>query len=89
MTELQNRLRQILAASGPLYPWEVYARLWPGRELSGPEGPSRGGPDTRSVVVHRMMGRSGFRDLFEQCRLHLHDPCGPGVSRYRNRSGVK
>lgn len=82
MTELQNRLRQILAASGPLYPWEIYARLWPGRKPRHP-GPSRGGPDSQSVAVHRMLGRKAFRVLFDRDVSHLNG--GPGVARYQNR----
>lgn len=84
MTEMQNRLRQILMV-GPLYPDEIYMRLWPGRKPRC-AGPRRGGPDSMSVAVHRMMGRKAFRALFDRDVSHLKG--GPGVARYRNKSGV-
>ena len=86
MTKLQARLREILR-NGPLFPDEIYAKLWPGRKPAHP-GPSRGGPDSQSVAVHRMLGRSSFRDLFERDTSHLK-PGGPGVCRYRNRRVIK
>lgn len=58
MTELQKQIRQLLAARGPVYPWELYQALWPGRKTAR-ASPSRGGPDSESVAIHRMMGRKG------------------------------
>ena len=81
MTPLQARLREILS-TGPMYPWDIYRKLWPGREPRC-SGPSRGGPDSMSVAIHRMMGRKAFRRYFEQDTAHLRG--GRGVCKYRNK----
>lgn len=84
MTNLQTRIHTVLS-NGPLYPWELYDILWPNRREDRLDGPSRGGPDCKSVMIHRMMGRKGFRDLFEQTSGHLMDPNGPGLRMYKNK----
>jgi hypothetical protein len=78
---LQMKLRAILAGKS-LYPWEIYRALWPGREPRC-SGPSRGGPDSMSVAIHRMLGRKPFRELVERDTTHLNG--GPGVCKYRNK----
>jgi hypothetical protein len=84
MTALQARICEILS-KGPMYPWALYQAIWPDRKTAH-GSPSRGGPDSMSVAIHRMMGRKGFRKLFRQDSSHLSDPQGPGVRRYCNRS---
>ena len=51
--------------NGPLWPEDLYARLWPGREPVHREG-THGGPSNREVAVHFLLGRKPYRGIAER-----------------------
>ena len=87
-TELQQKIYDHLS-NGPLQAGDLYLLLYPGRK---PLNSAKGGPSGAQAAIDRMMGRVGFRDLFERELTSLETERGygdgSGQGRYRIRAGV-
>lgn len=63
------RIVQALAG-GPLWPEDLYAKLWPGASPLHGEGSAKGGPSNRAVAVHFLMGRKPYREIAGRVMEH-------------------